>query len=83
MTTKFKARFDENALVPLGPVILPQDEILDIEVLPTTASGSAARILRAMHEEPHVSSEDVKELERLIDQGKLPVRYDGAFDDVE
>jgi hypothetical protein len=42
--------------------------------------GSAAAILRAMHEPPHPSSEDVDALEQAIDNGKLPVRHEGVSD---
>jgi hypothetical protein len=42
--------------------------------------GSPAAILRALGDPPHVSSEDVDELEREIAAGKLQVRQDGMFD---
>jgi len=42
--------------------------------------GSPARLLKAMHEEPHVDPTIVDELERLIEEGKRPVRYEGVFD---
>ncbi len=42
--------------------------------------GSAKAVLRAMHEPPHLSGEDVDELERIIAAGKLPVRREGVFE---
>jgi len=42
--------------------------------------GSARAVLRAMHEPPHLSAEDVDELEQMIAAGKLPVRQEGIFD---
>lgn len=42
--------------------------------------GSPAAILRALGDPPHVSSEDVDELEREIAAGKLQVRQEGMFD---
>lgn len=43
--------------------------------------GSGPRILEAMRNAPHVSAEDVDELERLIKEGQMPIRYKGIFDD--
>ena len=37
-------------------------------------SGPAGAVIQAMHEPPHVSGEDVDELERMIATGKLRVR---------
>jgi len=42
--------------------------------------GSAAAILRAMREPPHLSAEDVDELNQMIAAGKMPVRQNGVFD---
>ena len=33
-----------------------------------------------MREPPHLSAEDVDELEQMIAAGKLPVRQEGVFD---
>jgi hypothetical protein len=41
--------------------------------------GSPARILRILHETPHVTPEDVDEMERSMDAGKIPVRREGIF----
>ena len=42
--------------------------------------GSPAAVLRAMREPPHLSAEEVDELEKMIAAGKLPVRQQGVFD---
>ncbi len=42
--------------------------------------GSPSLVVRAMQGEPHVSSEDVDELDRMIAAGRLPVRPEGVFD---
>ena len=42
--------------------------------------GSAAAVLQAMGEPPHLSAEDIGELERTIAAGKQPVRHEGIFD---
>lgn len=41
--------------------------------------GSAALVSKAVREPPHVDEADVDEMERLIAEGKLPVKQDGVF----
>ena len=43
--------------------------------------GSAAAVLRAMHEPPHLSDSDVDELDAAIAGGRLPVRTRDLFPD--
>jgi hypothetical protein len=83
MTTKLRARFDGKVLVPLDPVDLPIDQELDLEVHERTsgAKGSPHLLRQLMREPPHIPSEEVDELERMIEQGKRPVNYGGTFDD--
>jgi hypothetical protein len=45
-----------------------------------SATGSATAVLEAMHAPPHLNSTDVDELERAVQEGRVPVRYDGVFD---
>jgi hypothetical protein len=80
MTTKFKARFDGRALVPLEPVDLPAGEVLEIEAS-QAAPYSAQELMRAMAEPPHLTRADVDELERVIAEGQTPAQYRGVFDD--
>ena len=47
----------------------------------TPPPGSPAAILQAMREPPHVSWEDVDELEQAIAEGQLPVQEEGVFDE--
>jgi hypothetical protein len=42
--------------------------------------GSPTAVLRAMNEPPHLSTEDVGELDKIIETEKLPVRQPGVFD---
>lgn len=44
-------------------------------------AGTAAAILQAMSEPPHLTSEDVDELERAIEAGRLPMQSAGAFNE--
>ena len=62
---------------------LPDGQPVIVSVEPVSGElplGSPARILRAMHELPHLDAEDVDALERAIEEGKLPVREEGVFD---
>jgi len=43
------------------------------------AKGSPQAVLAAALAPPHVKSEDVDELMRLIKEGKRPVRYDSPL----
>lgn len=46
---------------------------------PENQPGSPAAILKVLRDLPHISAEAVDELERVIEQGKLPVRMQGEF----
>ena len=83
MTTTLRARFDGTALIPLDPVDFPVGAELDIEVRArsTPAQGSPAALLQAMSTPPHLQPGDVEALERVIEEGKLPIRAAGAFDE--
>ena len=51
-----------------------------LEQPPREMVGSAAGILRAASEPPHLDDEAVKELETAIAAGRKPVRTVGEFD---
>jgi len=66
--------------------VLPYAEgcLVNVIVEPEDTSlqaGSPAVIRQAMHEPPHLSAEDVDELEQAISAGQLPVQDKGVFDD--
>ena len=44
-------------------------------------AGSPAAIRQVMHEPPHLKGEDVDELERAMEEAKLPVRQEDVFND--
>jgi hypothetical protein len=44
--------------------------------------GSPEAIRQVMHEPPYLKWEDVDELERAIEESKLPVRQESVFDEV-
>ena len=66
------------------PLPLPDGQSVVVEVEPLQASvpdGSPASVLRAIQALPRLTSEDVDELMRAIDAGRMPVRSSGIFDD--
>ena len=46
---------------------------------PENQPGSPAAILKVLRDLPHISAEAVDELERVIEQSKLPVRVQREF----
>jgi hypothetical protein len=65
----------------------PEGQPVSVIVEPLTErllmKGSPEAIRRAMHEPPHLTPEDVADLERAIEEGKLPVREEGIFEEDE
>jgi hypothetical protein len=54
---------------------------VSVEALhPDLQPGSAAAILKVMRSLPDLNPDDIDELERLIRQGRLPVRMQGEFE---
>jgi hypothetical protein len=77
MTTRLRAHFDGRVLVPEEPVDLPVGESVEIRVgvanrESVRVPGTPSAVLAAALSEPHVSSDDVAELERTIADSKLP-----------
>ena len=57
---------------------------VSVEALhPDLQPGSAAAILKVMRSLPDLNPDDIDELERLIRQGRLPVRMQGEFEKEE
>jgi hypothetical protein len=57
---------------------------VSVEALhPDLQRGSAAAILKVMRSLPDLNPDDIDELERLIRQGRLPVRMQGEFEKEE
>ncbi|MGA2064525.1 MAG: hypothetical protein ABSG86_06140 [Thermoguttaceae bacterium] len=44
------------------------------------AAGSSAAVLQAMRAPPHLDGADVDELERAVQAGRVPARFDGIFE---
>jgi hypothetical protein len=65
------------------PLPYPNGQLVQVSVAPLTEQPDGswlAMIRRAIHEEPHLKWEDVDELERIIQEGGLPVLFEGVFD---
>jgi hypothetical protein len=57
---------------------------VSVEALqPDLQPGSAVAILKVMRSLPDLNPDDIDELERLIRQGRLPVRMQGEFEKEE
>jgi len=75
MTTRLRVHFDGRVLVPEEAVDLPIGQSVEIQVAPhksAVAPGTPSAVLGAALSEPHVSDDDVAELERTIADSKLP-----------
>jgi hypothetical protein len=91
MTTTLRARYDGKVLIPVGQIDLPVGQEVQLQVVSDASGppvvpppvGSGPAIVEAMAKAPHLSPGDVDELERLIEEGKLPVREEGIFDDLD
>jgi hypothetical protein len=51
-----------------------------VRPLQDLTSGSPLAVLQAMRSLPDLEAGDVDELERMIEEGKLPTRSEGLFD---
>ncbi|HZS44862.1 MAG TPA: hypothetical protein VFC63_07140 [Blastocatellia bacterium] len=58
-------------------------EHLTYALAPENLAGSPAAILRAIKEPPHLTEEDIAELERAIESGRMPLSERGIFDGSE
>lgn len=68
------------------PLPYPEGQPVRVAIEPLITqldAGSPAAILKAMAKAPHLTEEDVAQLERAIDEGKLPVGQGGVFDGVQ
>ncbi len=84
-----RARVEGGWLVPLVPLDLPDGtEILMRIELPAPAGdrppiGTGAAILAALRRTPKLQSGDIEALNEAIEAGKLPVRAEGIFDELD
>ncbi|MDQ3254706.1 MAG: hypothetical protein M3R15_12485 [Acidobacteriota bacterium] len=68
-----------------NPLPYPEGQAVSVSVEPLTTQlhpSSPAAVRQVMHEPPHLTWEDVDELERAIEEGKLPMHQEGVFDEI-
>ena len=68
------------------PLPYPSGQALSVSVQALGAehqAGSAVAVREAMHEAPHLSPSDVDELERVIEEGRLPMSSRSVFEPEE
>lgn len=77
-----RARFDGKAFVPIDPVQMVKDQIVELEVRPegTPRKGSGALLREVMRRIPKLQPGDAAALEASIEAGKRPMRFDNPFD---
>lgn len=66
------------------PLPYPEGQVVNISVEPFMERlhpGTSVAVRKVMHEPPHLRWEDVDELERVIEEGKLPVHKQSVFDE--
>lgn len=82
MTYRGVARGNTIELEESLPYMDGQTLEVQVAPLPTRMpDGSIEAILRAMAEPPHLTDEDVDDLERAIEANRIPVRHEGIFDE--
>jgi hypothetical protein len=77
--TSYKGVAQGRVIHLKGGVSLPKGTAVNVLVAEPT-KGSPAGVLEAMRRLPDLKPGDVDELERMIEQGKRPVRAEGIFD---
>ena len=77
-----RARFDGKVFVPIDPVEVTKDQIVELEVRAATtpAKGSPALLREVMRRGPKLQPGDAAALEESINAGKRPMRFDDPFD---
>lgn len=82
--TSLRAKFDGRVLVPEGPVDLPKGRTLEIRILDHADAAdvdTSHPLLQAARAGPYLTEDDVRELERAIDQGKLASPPENPLDE--
>ena len=80
----YKGIVKGNVIELEEPLPYRNGQIVSVDVQPVSDSpraGSPEAVLRAMHEPPHLSNEDVDALEEAIRQGRAPVQDKPLFDE--
>ena len=80
-----RARYDGKNFVPIDPVDLPKEQMVELEVRAgneqSVRRGSPVSIRQLMHSLPTLPKETMDEFRDAIDEGELPVRDRPVFHD--
>ena len=81
-----RARFDGRVFVPIDPVDVPKDQIVELDVREPGDAGAAPEgspeaLRRLMRQGAQLEPGDTAALEAAIAAGKRQIRYSGVFDD--
>ena len=78
-----RARFDGKVFVPIDPVDLRVDQLVELDIRENLAppGGSPERLRQIMRQPPHLQPGDAAALEEAIRAGRRPARSGGVFDD--
>ena len=79
-----QVRFDGKVLIPVGPVDLPTDRVLEMELrepTPSPAPGSRDALLEMLKSMPKLETGDVEALRHEIRAGRQLTKYEGIFDE--
>ena len=80
MSTKtIRVRVHAGRLEPLEHLALPEGTEMSMR-FDTPVAGSPAAVLSVVRKLPQLDPSAVNELERVIEEGKLPVRSESVFD---
>jgi predicted DNA-binding antitoxin AbrB/MazE fold protein len=74
-----RVRVHAGHLEPLEKLVLPEGTEVSVQ-FETPTAGSPAAVLSAMRSLPELEPSAVDELERAIEEGRLPVRAESVFD---
>jgi hypothetical protein len=81
MTTKFQARFDGAKLVPLEPVDLPLNQVLEVRLLENPEGfATPQELVKLIESFPPVDRETWEAFERALEEGRTPANMRGMFD---
>ena len=84
-TIVVSGRLSDSRHVELDEPVTEIEGRVEVALRPATqramgTAGSPAVVLSTMHALPDLEAGDVDELERMIEEGKLPTRPEGLFD---
>jgi len=77
-------RFDGKVFIPVGPVELPTDRVLEMELResqPDPAPGSRDSLMQLLKSLPKLQPGDTDALMHEIRVGRQSAKYEGIFDD--